>query len=145
MTILEMEPMHVNELQPIGEPETKGEFVRRHIGPDDEAIDAMLRSLNVSTLDALIEQVVPRSIRRARPMRLPAAKSEAAVLAVLRDIASENRVLRSFIGMGYSNCHVPTVIQRNVLRIPPGTPPTRPTNPRSRKAVWKRCSIFRRW
>jgi glycine dehydrogenase len=118
MTTIELNAASVNDTQPPHELETRDEFVHRHIGPNAKDVDAMLQSLGVASLDGLVEQVIPRSIRRARPMRLPAAKSEAQALSALKGIAAENRVLRSFIGMGYSNCYVPTVIQRNLLENP---------------------------
>jgi glycine dehydrogenase len=93
-------------------------FARRHIGPDEGEQRLMLDALGLRDLDALIERAVPVTIRRERPMRLPAPRSEAEALAALRDLAAQNRVLRSFIGMGYYNCHTPSVILRNVLENP---------------------------
>ena len=100
------------ELQP------NGEFPARHIGPDPDQRRIMLERLGVGSLAALIEQVVPGDIRENTPPQLPVALSEAAALAELKAMASHNQVLRSFIGQGYYNCHVPAVIQRNVLENP---------------------------
>ncbi|HTY89026.1 MAG TPA: aminomethyl-transferring glycine dehydrogenase [Candidatus Acidoferrum sp.] len=93
-------------------------FVRRHIGPRPEEAAAMLNLLGYPTLDALADAAVPRTIRLAEPLDLPAARSEAEALAALRQIASQNRVGRSFIGMGYYDCITPAVLQRNILENP---------------------------
>ncbi len=93
-------------------------FVRRHIGPSDEDVAAMLREVGASSLDQLIDETVPAAIRLARPLELPAAKSEHALLEQLHAIASKNEVWRSYIGMGYSDCVTPPVIQRNILENP---------------------------
>src|SRR5206468_9371671 len=69
-------------------------------------------------LDSLIDDAVPSQIRLTRPLRLPAARSEFEVLAALREIASQNQVFRSYIGMGYYDCITPPVIQRNLFENP---------------------------
>jgi len=78
----------------------------------------MLDALGLPSLGELVARAVPEAIRRERPLDLPPARSEAEALAALREIAGQNRVLRSFIGIGYSNCHTPSVILRNVLENP---------------------------
>src|SRR5689334_13170923 len=93
-------------------------FARRHIGPRPEEAAAMLQSLGYANLEALTDAAVPRKIRLARPLQLPAARSEHEVLAALKQIASQNQVCRSYIGMGYYDCITPAVIQRNVLENP---------------------------
>ena len=93
-------------------------FVDRHIGPSAEETAKMLDGLGFASLDSFIAQVVPPQIRLARPLRLPEGRSEQAVLAELRAIAGQNQVFRSFIGMGYSDCFTPPVIQRNILENP---------------------------
>lgn len=102
------------------EPETVDPvpFARRHIGPNDEQVAAMLRELGFDTLDALIEAAVPKNIRLNRKLNLPEAKSEVDALAELRAIATRNIVARSFIGAGYADCITPPVIQRNILENP---------------------------
>jgi glycine dehydrogenase len=102
------------------EPETVDPvpFARRHIGPNDEQVAAMLRELGFDTLDALIEAAVPKNIRLNRKLDLPEAKSEADALAELRVIVTRNKVARSFIGAGYADCVTPPVIQRNILENP---------------------------
>jgi glycine dehydrogenase len=93
-------------------------FVSRHIGPDAAAQATMLGKLGYKTLDALINDAVPAGIRRSGALKLPEAASEHAVLARLKGMAAKNQVFRSFIGMGYHDCVVPGVIQRNVLENP---------------------------
>jgi glycine dehydrogenase len=78
----------------------------------------MLGTLGFASLDDLIEATIPEKIRLRRGLNLPLGRSEAQVLAEFRAIAAKNRVFRSFIGMGYSDCVTPPVIQRNVLENP---------------------------
>ncbi|HET9947538.1 MAG TPA: aminomethyl-transferring glycine dehydrogenase [Longimicrobiales bacterium] len=94
------------------------DFVRRHVGPDEDEVCAMLERVGYASLDALVDDVVPRSIRFRGELGLPAAITEPALLVRLRQIASKNRVFRSMLGRGYSDTHVPPVIQRNVLENP---------------------------
>lgn len=93
-------------------------FSKRHIGPDSNAIKQMLETLGFSDLNELIDRTVPANIRLNRSLKLPGAKSEYTALAQLKEIASKNQIFRSFIGMGYSNCITPPVIQRNILENP---------------------------
>jgi glycine dehydrogenase len=93
-------------------------FVPRHIGPTDEDIAGMLGTLGYASLDELIDATIPSKIRYRRGLDLPVGRSEAQVLADFRAMAAKNRVFRSFIGMGYSDCVTPPVIQRNVLENP---------------------------
>jgi glycine dehydrogenase len=93
-------------------------FVRRHIGPRPADAGEMLKQLGYASLDAMIDAAVPKQIRLARPLQLPAARSQHEALAALKEIASQNQVCRSFIGMGYYDCITPAVIQRNVLENP---------------------------
>ncbi len=78
----------------------------------------MLQLLGVSTLDELVEKAVPAQIRFSRRLNLPAAKSEFEALAELKELASQNQVFRSCIGMGYYDCITPDVIQRNLFENP---------------------------
>jgi glycine dehydrogenase len=92
--------------------------VRRHVGPDAAEIARMLEALGYDSLDALIDATIPASIRMRRPLMLGPERSEYELLNELRRLAGKNQVLRSFIGMGYHDCIVPPVIQRNVLENP---------------------------
>src|SRR5687768_17539606 len=93
-------------------------FVPRHIGPTDADIAAMLATLGFASLDELINATIPPKIRYRGSLDLPPGRSEAQVLADFRAVAAKNRVFRSFIGMGYSDCITPPVIQRNIIENP---------------------------
>ena len=106
-------------------------FANRHIGPRSEDIELMLTTLGYSSMADFIEDVVPADIRLSSAFSLNGnasgtghslqahiAKSESEVLSALTELASQNEVFRSFIGMGYYNCFVPPVIQRNILENP---------------------------
>src|SRR3954465_6119557 len=93
-------------------------FVDRHIGPDGRDIEEMLAVLGVRNLDELIDRTVPASIRMQKPLDLPPGRSEFGLLRELTEIAAQNQVFRSYIGMGYSDTVTPPVIQRNILENP---------------------------
>lgn len=93
-------------------------FSQRHIGPRETDIQAMLQVLGLSSLEELIDQTIPQGIRLQSPLKLGEERSEHELLAELKAIANHNQVFRSFIGMGYSNCITPPVIQRNILENP---------------------------
>ncbi len=93
-------------------------FIRRHIGLDDTDVAAMLLLLGFSDLEGLIGATVPPSIRLKGSLKLEAEKGEYELLQELKEIAQENQVFRSFIGMGYHNSITPPVIQRNILENP---------------------------
>src|SRR5450830_1712989 len=102
----------------LAELEQRDAFVRRHIGPDAEEQAAMLSELGYPTRAALIDAIVPAGIRNQEALEIGDARSEAAALAELKNIASGNRVLRSFIGQGYYDTYLPGVILRNLLESP---------------------------
>ena len=120
-------------------------FVRRHVGPSPEDIEEMASAVGAQSLDDLIDQTVPESIRLRTPLNLPAARSEEAALRDLREMMERNELRTSLLGMGYTNCHTPAVIRRNILENPAGTRPTRHIRRRSRRGEWRRFSTFRRW
>jgi len=78
----------------------------------------MLGKIGVDTLSELIDQTVPASIRLEKDMDLPPALSESDFLDTFKEMISQNQVYRSFLGMGYYDCIVPTVIQRNIFENP---------------------------
>src|ERR1022692_3220491 len=78
----------------------------------------MLKLVGFDSLDALTDATVPKQIRLSKPLNIPAARSEYEALAELRAVAAQNQVFRSFIGMGYSDCITPPVIQRSVFENP---------------------------
>ncbi|MFQ3612670.1 MAG: glycine dehydrogenase (aminomethyl-transferring), partial [Cyanobacteriota bacterium] len=94
------------------------QFVWRHIGPDPKQIEQMLAVLGLGSVQELVEKTVPTAIRTPQPLRLGSPRTEQQVLAELKEIAAQNQVWRSFLGMGYSNCLTPPVIQRNILENP---------------------------
>ena len=95
-------------------------FSERHIGVSNEKdLKAMLEVIGAKSVDELISQVIPQSIRLKKPLALPAeGMSEYEFAAHIRSLADRNRCLRSFIGMGYYPCAVPAAIVRNVFENP---------------------------
>src|SRR5437588_233730 len=93
-------------------------FARRHIGPNEDEVRAMLLEVDFESLDTLIDATVPKNIRLDRELNLPKAKSETEALAELLAISKKNRIARSFVGAGYYDCITPPVIQRNILENP---------------------------
>ena len=106
------------ERQDLATLERRDDFVRRHIGPNDDDIAAMLAALECDSLDALTAAAVPDAIRVDALAGFAAARTEPEVLAEARALAERNRVFRSMIGMGYHGCHMPTVVLRNLLENP---------------------------
>ncbi|MDE6622799.1 MAG: glycine dehydrogenase (aminomethyl-transferring), partial [Alistipes sp.] len=95
-------------------------FTGRHIGVTDPSeLREMLATIGVGSVEELIAQVIPQSIRLRKPLALPAeGMSEYEFAAHIRDLADRNRPLRSFIGMGYYPCAVPAAVVRNVFENP---------------------------
>ncbi len=107
-----------NEQPTLAELEKRDDFVRRHIGPGEPQIAAMLESLGLSSLDELIDKAVPDSIRSEGPMVLPPVRSELDAIEALRAMGRRNQIMTSMIGMGYYGTILPGVIQRRVLENP---------------------------
>ena len=93
-------------------------FAPRHIGPSPAEREAMLDAIGVPSLDALIDQTIPASIRLTRPLMLPPAESEHQYLRRLTQIARRNKTFRSYIGLGYHDTITPSVILRMVMENP---------------------------
>ena len=93
-------------------------FSQRHIGITESDAAEMLKQLGFKNLEDLISATVPAAIRLRRPLRLDTGKTEFEALAELKEIAQQNQIYRSFIGMGYHNTITPPVIQRNILENP---------------------------
>ena len=93
-------------------------FVRRHVGPRPHDLPEMLATVGAPSLDALIDEAIPASIRRKAPVALPPGESEHAYLTRLKGVAEKNRVLRSFIGLGYYDTITPSVIRRCLFENP---------------------------
>ncbi|MEU8764208.1 aminomethyl-transferring glycine dehydrogenase [Streptomyces sp. NPDC048659] len=103
---------------PLSELEQGIPFEQRHIGPDTEARAKMLAQVGYGSLDELTAAAVPDVIKNAEALGLPAARTEAEVLAELRELADRNQVLAPMIGLGYYGTFTPPVILRNVMENP---------------------------
>ncbi|MER7669675.1 aminomethyl-transferring glycine dehydrogenase [Kitasatospora sp. NPDC096128] len=93
-------------------------FENRHIGPDAAAQEKMLAAVGYGSLDELAATAVPEAIRSITALDLPGGRSEAQVLAELRELAGRNQVLQPMIGLGYYGTFTPPVILRNVMENP---------------------------
>ena len=102
----------------MNDPSAPGGFESRHIGPSPQDVSAMLETIGVSSLDALIAQTIPDDIRQHAPLDFGAALSETEALEQARQLAARNLVLTSLIGQGYYGTILPSVIQRNILENP---------------------------
>ena len=98
--------------------EAHDEFLARHIGPDHHAIDRMLEVVDSASLDDLMRETMPGSIRSDQPLELPPSENEDRVLEQLRAMAQTNTVAHSMIGLGYHPTLTPPVILRNVFENP---------------------------
>ena len=105
-----------------GSPQAVDTFPHRHLGPRAGDIEAMLVELGHSSLNALCEAAVPEAIHLKEPMALDSharrPNGEFALLEALTEMMSENRVMRSCIGMGFSDTIVPPVLPRNIPQNP---------------------------
>ncbi|ABA04545.1 glycine dehydrogenase (decarboxylating) alpha subunit / glycine dehydrogenase (decarboxylating) beta subunit [Nitrobacter winogradskyi Nb-255] len=93
-------------------------FARRHIGPSSRDIAAMLETVGAKSLEALMNEALPPSIRQKTPLDLGEGFSETEVLTHMQALAAQNQPLTSLIGQGYSGTILPAVIQRNILENP---------------------------
>ncbi|MBI5264268.1 MAG: aminomethyl-transferring glycine dehydrogenase [Bradyrhizobium sp.] len=93
-------------------------FIRRHIGPSPRDIGAMLDVVGAKSLEALMAETLPASIRQPKPLDLGKPLSETEALSHIGELAARNQVFTSLIGQGYSGTIMPTVIQRNILENP---------------------------
>lgn len=96
----------------------KEQFIERHVGPRPEDVEEMLKVIGVKSVDELIEQTVPESIRLKANLDLPTPLSEDEFLAHIKEVAAKNKLYRSFIGQGYYDTISPAVIVRNILENP---------------------------
>ncbi len=99
----------------------------------------MFEVLGVESLNALIDETVPKAIRASAPLEFGRAKSESELLHFMRETAGKNKVLKSLIGMGYYGTVTPPAIQRNVLENPAWYTAYTPYQRRFRKVGWRRC------
>src|SRR6202046_1402734 len=105
-------------LAELAELEENDGFVRRHIGPTETELAAMLHVIGAATLDDVAGKTVPAAIRSNEVLNLPPPIDEAATIAELRALAAQNATVKSLIGMGYHGTVTPPVILRNVLENP---------------------------
>ncbi|MEO8822400.1 MAG: aminomethyl-transferring glycine dehydrogenase [Ginsengibacter sp.] len=94
------------------------EFTLRHIGPDENETREMLATIGVGSLEELIDNTVPAGIRLAKKLDVPGPMSEFEYLSELKTIANKNKVFKSYIGQGYYDTIVPSVILRNLFENP---------------------------
>ncbi|WDE06637.1 aminomethyl-transferring glycine dehydrogenase [Thalassomonas viridans] len=104
--------------QSLSQLEQKQDFIRRHIGPDAEQTQVMLNEMGAESVDALIDEIVPQSIRLSGLPAINESKTEVEALADLKAVAELNQVNTSYIGLGYYGTLTPNVILRNVLENP---------------------------
>ena len=93
-------------------------FQRRHIGPNLEEQEQMLATIKAADLEQLITETVPDNIRLKNELDLEPALSEYEYLAHIKTLSEKNKVFKSYIGLGYHEAIVPSVIQRNILENP---------------------------
>ncbi|MFN7013801.1 MAG: glycine dehydrogenase, partial [Bacteroidia bacterium] len=93
-------------------------FSSRHIGPNRQETEAMLKTIGVDSLETLIDETVPANIRLKKPLNIAPALSEFEYLKHLKSLAGKNKIYRSYIGLGYYGTIVPAPIQRNILENP---------------------------
>jgi glycine dehydrogenase len=93
-------------------------FALRHIGVREEDLQKMLKVIGVESLEELIDQTIPGDIRLNKNLSLPQALSESEFLNLIRNLSEKNRVFKSYIGLGYHESVVPSVIKRNILESP---------------------------
>jgi len=93
-------------------------FSDRHNGPKQADVEKMLSVVGAKSVDELISQTIPSSIRLKKDLDLPSALSETRFLEYMQSLAKKNKNYRSYIGMGYFNTILPSVIQRNILENP---------------------------
>ncbi len=107
-----------NTNTPLHRLESHDDFVGRHIGPDSAGQRRMLDTVGCESLESLVLETMPGSIRSERPLSLPDSDNEERVLERIREMASHNSVAHSMIGLGYHPTLTPPVILRNVLENP---------------------------
>lgn len=93
-------------------------FINRHNGPRETEVGEMLKTIGATSLDSLIDETVPSSIRLPKTLNLPEGMNEYEYLSHLKHLGSKNKLFRTFIGLGYYNSITPGVIQRNILENP---------------------------
>ena len=98
--------------------EQRDNFIGRYIGPDASEENALLKAVGATSLEDLSTQIVPSDIMREEFLGIKDARTEFEAINYLRTLADQNKVFKSYIGMGYNDTIVPPVILRNVLENP---------------------------
>ena len=93
-------------------------FQRRHIGPDENEQKQMLDVIGIKSLDQLIKETIPEDIRLQKSLDLEDPMSEYEYLNHIEELSKKNKVFKSYIGLGYHEAIVPSVIKRNILENP---------------------------
>ena len=93
-------------------------FVLRHIGPRENEVSDMIKTIGVSSVDELINKTVPNDIRLTNELNLPKAMSEYEYMTHIQELANKNKLFKNYIGLGYHPTILPGVIQRNILENP---------------------------
>ena len=93
-------------------------FLNRHLGPNEEEIRKMLQKIDASSLNVLLDETIPESIRLQKPLDLPEGISEYEFSKHINKLGKENKIFNTYIGLGYHQCITPAVIQRNILENP---------------------------
>ena len=94
--------------------DTSKEFIKRHIGPSEEDIDAMLKVVSANSLDDLIKKTVPDNILLKDKLKIGDPTSEHESMKQVKVISEKNKLYKNYIGMGYYNTYMPNVILRNI-------------------------------
>ncbi len=93
-------------------------FVNRHLGPNENEIVKMLKSIGVDSIATLINETIPADIRLSTPLDLPEGISEHAYQKKIQELSNKNKLFDNYIGLGYHPAILPAVIQRNILENP---------------------------
>ena len=93
-------------------------FIRRHIGSNESELSAILKNLQVSSLEELTEQIIPAEIYKKTSFHFPSSLSEIEMLEKAKSLGEKNQIFKSYIGQGYNPCATPGVIARNILGNP---------------------------
>ncbi|MDD4141732.1 MAG: aminomethyl-transferring glycine dehydrogenase [Bacteroidales bacterium] len=93
-------------------------FIERHVGPNKEQTEKMLKRIGVSSIEELIDMTIPSKIRFKEDLDLPQGMNEYEYMNYIKGLGAKNKIFRTYIGLGYYNTILPGVIQRNILENP---------------------------
>ena len=118
-------------------------FVERHIGPNEVEVQKMLAKINANSIDELLDQTIPESIRLNEPLNLEREISEFEFSKHIQELGRKNKKFSNFIGLGYHPTITPAVIQRNILENPGWYTAYTPYQAEIAQVVWKHFLIFK--